>query len=61
MSLGLKVMRELAAVMRDERWKVSASVMKKSCSSEIIRGSPGNGHHPSMGPAIDIGTTSIVV
>jgi uncharacterized 2Fe-2S/4Fe-4S cluster protein (DUF4445 family) len=61
MSIGLKVMRELAAAMRDESWKVTAAVMKKSCSNEIIRVSPGNGHHPSLGLAIDIGTTSIVV
>ncbi len=61
LSIGLKVMRELAATMRDESWKVTASVMKKSCSSEIIRVTPGNGHQLSLGLAIDIGTTSIVV
>ncbi|MBW1900036.1 MAG: DUF4445 domain-containing protein [Deltaproteobacteria bacterium] len=61
MSVGLKVMRELAAVMRDENWKVTAAVVKKSCSSEIVRVTPGNGGSNSLGLAIDIGTTSIVV
>ncbi len=58
---GLKVMRELAAAMRDENWKVSASVIKKRNSSEIVHVAPGNGGITSMGIAIDIGTTSIVV
>jgi len=61
MSVGLKVMRELAAAMRDENWKVIASVMKKKCSSEIVRVAPGNGGIVSLGIAVDIGTTSIVV
>ncbi len=60
-SVGLKVMRELAAAMRGENWKVTASVIKKSCSSEIVRVVPGNGDLSSLGVAIDIGTTSIVV
>lgn len=58
---GLKVMRELAAAMRDENWKVTASVIKKRNSSEIVHVVPGNGVTTSLGLAIDIGTTSIVV
>ena len=58
---GLKVMRELAAAMRDENWKVTASVIKKRNSCEIVRVVPGNGGTTSLGLAIDIGTTSIVV
>jgi uncharacterized 2Fe-2S/4Fe-4S cluster protein (DUF4445 family) len=61
MSLNLKVMRELAAAMRDENWKVTASVIKKHCSSEIVRVVPGNSPPASLGLAIDVGTTSIVV
>ncbi len=61
MSLSLKVMRELAAAMRNENWKVTASVIKKKCSSEIVGVAPGNSPPASLGLAIDIGTTSIVV
>ena len=61
MSIDLKVMRELAATMRDENWKVTASVTQKNCSTEIVRVAPGNGQEGSMGLAVDIGTTSIVV
>jgi len=61
MSLGLKVMRELASVMRHENWKVTASVMKKRNSSEIVGVVPGNHKNHSLGVAIDVGTTSIVV
>lgn len=61
MSVGLPVMRELAAVMRDENWKVTASVVKKRFSSNIVGVVPGNDHPGSLGVAIDIGTTSIVV
>jgi len=61
MSVGLPVLRELAAVMRGENWKVTASVVKKRFSSKIVGVAPGNGRPSSLGAAIDIGTTSIVV
>ena len=61
MRVDLKVMRELADVMRNENWKVTASVTQKSCSTDIMRVIPGNGRESSLGLAVDIGTTSIVV
>ncbi|RLB97665.1 MAG: ferredoxin, partial [Deltaproteobacteria bacterium] len=61
MSLGLKVMRELAAAMRDENWKVTASIMRRRHIDELIEVAPGNGTGPSLGLAIDVGTTTIVV
>ncbi|MDA8403059.1 MAG: ASKHA domain-containing protein [Desulfobacteraceae bacterium] len=61
MTTGLSVMRELAAAMRDDNWKVTASVVKKRYSSEIVRVIPGTNGIRSLGLAIDIGTTSIVV
>lgn len=61
MSVGLPVLRELAASMRDESWKVTASVVKKRYSSEIVAVRPGNGQPGSLGLAVDVGTTSIVV
>lgn len=61
LNIGIGVIRELAAVMRDENWKISTSVIQKKCSSEILRVRPGNEKHPSLGIAVDVGTTSIVV
>ena len=61
MSIGLDVMRELAATMRDENWRVTASILHKSCSSEVVEVEPGDTTQSSLGLAIDIGTTTIVV
>ena len=61
LNIGIGVIRELAAVMRDENWKISTSVIQKKCSSEILRVRPGNEKHQSLGIAVDVGTTSIVV
>ncbi len=61
LNVGLKVMRELAHAMRDENWKVTASVIRKKCSNEILHVAPGNGEGKSLGLAVDVGTTSVVV
>ena len=61
LSVGIKVMRELATAMREENWNVTVSVMRKKCSNEILNVRPGNGQEKSLGLAIDVGTTSIVV
>jgi len=61
LSVGLEVMRDLAAAMRDDNWRVTASIMGKKCSNEILRVASGNGLPRSLGLAIDVGTTSIVV
>jgi uncharacterized 2Fe-2S/4Fe-4S cluster protein (DUF4445 family) len=61
MSVGLKVMRELAAAMRDENWMVTASILRRRHIDELIEVAPGKGKTPSLGVAIDVGTTTIVV
>ena len=61
LNVGLKVMQELATVMRDGNWKVTASIIQKKCSSEVSNVIPRNGVPTSLGLAIDVGTTSIVV
>jgi uncharacterized 2Fe-2S/4Fe-4S cluster protein (DUF4445 family) len=61
LNIGLPVMRQLAAAMRGEDWNVTASVMHKSCSSEVVSVQPGYGDSKNLGLAIDIGTTTIVV
>ncbi len=61
MIAGLKVMRELAAAMRDGNWKVTASILHRRHSDELVQVVAGDGSGPSLGVAIDVGTTSIVV
>ena len=61
MNVGLKVMRDLASVMRNEDWKVTAAVIRKECSNEVLQVRPGNGRPESLGIAVDVGTTSVVV
>jgi len=61
LNVGLKVMQELSNAMRDENWKVNVSVIQKKCSNEILKVKPGNGVRKSLGLAVDVGTTSIVV
>jgi uncharacterized 2Fe-2S/4Fe-4S cluster protein (DUF4445 family) len=61
MSTNIKVMRQLTESVRKDSWKVIASVLWKKCSSEIVDVSPANGKKQSLGIAVDLGTTSIVV
>jgi uncharacterized 2Fe-2S/4Fe-4S cluster protein (DUF4445 family) len=61
LNVGLVVMRQLAATMREENWKMTVDVMQRKCSNEILAVRPGNGATSSLGLAIDVGTTSIVV
>ena len=59
--VGLAVMRQLAGVMREGQWKVTASVIRRRRFSELVEVRPGNGTEASLGLAIDVGTTTIVV
>ena len=61
MSTNIRVMRQLTESVRDDEWKVIASILWKKCSSEIVDVSPANNHKKSFGMAVDLGTTSIVV
>ena len=61
LNVGLAVMRQLADAMRENHWKVTASVVRRRCFNELLEVRPGNGCEPSLGLAIDVGTTTIVV
>ncbi|MBT5972016.1 2Fe-2S iron-sulfur cluster-binding protein, partial [Desulfobacula sp.] len=61
MSSGIRVMRQLAKAVRDDNWKVTVSVLQKKCSSEIVDVRPASKDDRSLGMAVDLGTTSIVV
>jgi len=61
MSTNIRVMRQLTQAVRDENFKVVASILWKKCSSEIVAVNPLNHVEKSLGLAVDLGTTSIVV
>ena len=61
LNVGIKVMRQLSEVARKDNWKVTVSVIRRRCANEILEIRPGNGQQQSMGLAIDVGTTTIVV
>ena len=61
LNVGLKVMRQLAEAARQDNWNVTVSVIRRRCANEILEVRPGNGMSPSLGLAIDVGTTTIVV
>jgi uncharacterized 2Fe-2S/4Fe-4S cluster protein (DUF4445 family) len=61
LNVSLAVMRQLAAAMREDRWQVTAAVVRRRHFNELIEVRPGNGPDPSLGLAIDVGTTTIVV
>jgi uncharacterized 2Fe-2S/4Fe-4S cluster protein (DUF4445 family) len=61
MSTNIRVMRRLAESIRNDHFKVVASVLWKKCSSEIVAVLPVQEVKKSLGCAIDLGTTSIVV
>lgn len=61
MSMGLRVMRDMASVMRLQNFHVTAHIFKKRCSSEVVGLTAGDAATPGLGLAIDVGTTSIVV
>jgi uncharacterized 2Fe-2S/4Fe-4S cluster protein (DUF4445 family) len=61
MTADIKVIRELSAAMRYENWKVTASVIRRNGTRNIVSVTPGDGKATSLGLAIDVGTTTIVV
>ncbi len=61
LNVGIRVLRQLAQVVREEDWNVTASILRRKCANEILEVRPGNGTSRSLGVAIDIGTTTIVV
>ncbi|MCB2145077.1 MAG: DUF4445 domain-containing protein [Deltaproteobacteria bacterium] len=61
LNVGIKIMRQLAEAVRRDNWHITVSVIRRKCANEILEVRPGNGQHPSIGLAIDVGTTTIVV
>lgn len=61
LSTSLKVMQQITDAARRGEWKICVSVLHKKCSSEIVKVIPAFDQTTSLGLAIDLGTTSIVV
>ncbi len=61
LTISLPVVRGLARAEREEDWRVSVRVLQRKCHAEILDVRPGDGTPVSLGLAVDLGTTSIVV
>jgi uncharacterized 2Fe-2S/4Fe-4S cluster protein (DUF4445 family) len=61
LNVGLPVLRQLTAAVRGDGWKVTAAVVHRKCANELLEVRSGSAALPSLGLAIDVGTTSIVV
>ncbi len=61
LSTSLKVMQQITEASHKGDWKICVSVLHKKCSSEIVKVVPAYDASVSLGLAIDLGTTSIVV
>ncbi len=61
LAIGIDVMRQLATAMREDNWHVTVSLLHKRCSAEVVNVAPRPSDKRTLGTAIDLGTTSIVV
>ncbi|MDY0374332.1 MAG: ASKHA domain-containing protein [Desulfobacterium sp.] len=61
LSTSLKVMQQITDAAHRGEWKICVSVLHKKCSSEIVKVIPSFEQTTSLGLAVDLGTTSIVV
>jgi len=58
--MGLKVLKQLPAVGRAEKWQVTATVGRRGGTTEVIQVEAGNRARASYGVAIDVGTSTVV-
>jgi uncharacterized 2Fe-2S/4Fe-4S cluster protein (DUF4445 family) len=61
LDVGIKVLRQLAQAVRQNNWNVTASLIQRKCAYEILDVRAGEDKAASLGAAIDVGTTTIVV
>jgi uncharacterized 2Fe-2S/4Fe-4S cluster protein (DUF4445 family) len=60
-NVGVTLMRQLAEAVRQDNWKVTAAVIRRDCGNELLAIRPGNGTARTLGLAVDVGTTTVVV
>ncbi|MHB1166961.1 MAG: ASKHA domain-containing protein [Carboxydocellales bacterium] len=60
LQVNFEVVGELADLLRQADWRVSATLVNRGSFWEVIQVEPGNSPKPSYGIAVDIGTTTVV-
>ncbi|MEE8592527.1 MAG: ASKHA domain-containing protein [Candidatus Bipolaricaulota bacterium] len=60
MQMGLKVLRSLPVVNREDKWQVTATVGQRGGTTEVIQVESGDQTERSYGVAIDVGTSTVV-
>lgn len=59
--ISLNCLQNLANILRDHDWKVTATVVKDKDQYRIQNIEPGNRTHHNFGIAVDVGTTTVAV
>lgn len=60
MQTGLKVFKQSSSLLRDNDWKVTATLGRRGDTTEVIQLEGGDTSDTNYGVAVDIGTTTIV-
>ncbi|MBS3736491.1 MAG: ASKHA domain-containing protein [Candidatus Bipolaricaulota bacterium] len=60
MQTGLKVFKRSSSLLRDNDWKVTATLGRRGDTTEVIQLEGGDTAETNYGVAVDIGTTTIV-
>ncbi len=60
MQMGLKVLRQVPSILRENNWQVTATLGARGDTMEVIQLEGGNKASQNYGVAIDVGTTTVV-
>lgn len=58
--MDLELLKRLPGVLRDSRWKVTATTVQEADGVEIVRVEAGDTTDRHLGVAVDLGTTTVV-
>jgi len=60
MQTGYRVLQQLPGLLRQSRWKVTATVAERWGTHEVVQVEPGDTSRSNFGVAVDVGTTTVV-
>jgi len=60
MQTGLKVIREIASLVRNSNWEITVTLGRRNGTTEVIQVEPGDTSSGNFGVAVDVGTTTVV-
>jgi len=60
MQTGYRVLQQLPGLLRQARWKVTATVAERWGTHEVVQVEPGDTSRANFGVAVDVGTTTVV-